>query len=131
MAKRHRQKRVAVARVPAQSGFCQVFRATELLLETGALSRVGVVFFARGEDRVVFIELRFQHAEPVEFRKQNACRLAHRSHGIPGIEFLPRLEFFLRAGKIQIVEPAESAIKPRRRQLASRQRNRRQQDESR
>lgn len=48
--------------------------------------------------------------------------------GFSGFNFSPRLEFFLRAGKIQIVEPEKSAIESRRRQLRHRLRNNHQQD---
>ena len=112
VGKRHRQQRIAVPSVAAQPGLSQILSTAELLLETCALSRVGFILLARGEDRVVFIELRFQHAEAAEFGKQDARRLACRPHRIFGVHFFPRLEFLLRAGKIQIVEAVESATEP-------------------
>ncbi len=55
--KRHRQQRVAVASVAVQYGGGQAFRARELLLEMGALLRIGLIFLARAEDRVVLIRI--------------------------------------------------------------------------
>src|ERR1019366_1906949 len=102
----------------------------ELLLEKCTLPRVGCIFLPRPEDRVVIVELRFEHAEPAEFRKQDASRLARWPHGILGVQLFPRFEISLRAGKIQIVEPAKSAVEPRRGQSGNRLGSRHQQHES-
>jgi len=75
------------------------------LLEARAFFGIGLVLLPRAEQGVVHIELRFQHAQAVEFGKQGSSRLARRPHGIIGVQFFPRLELLLRAAKIQIVEP--------------------------
>ena len=118
--KRHRQKRITIFRVPAKSGLCQIFSAIELLLEASALLRISFIFLPRAEDRIVLIELRFQHAQSVEFGEQDSCRLARRPHGIIGVQFFPRLEFFLSTAKIQVIEQAKSVIESRRGQLGNR-----------
>ena len=96
----HGEKAVPVFGVSAQPRLCHILSTSYLLLEARTLLRIGFVFFPRAKGGVVLIKLTLQHSEPVEFRKQNAGSLAGRPHGIAGMKFLPRLEIFLRAGKI-------------------------------
>src|SRR5664279_1873798 len=110
----------ALAKVSARSSCC---------FEAGPLLRVGFILLPRGENRVVLIKLGIEHAQPIEFGEQNARRFAHRPHGIVWVHFFPGLEFSLRARKIQIVEPPESAIQPRQRQACIRLRNTQQQQD--
>src|SRR6185437_3183627 len=65
--------------------------------------RIGTQLAAVRESVVVGEELRFENAEPVEFREEQRGGVADGPHGIIGMRSFPYIELMMRGGEIEVV----------------------------
>src|SRR5215472_6579474 len=83
------------------------------MLKTISRCGIGIHFRTIIERCIVLVELRLEHTQPIEFRKQIPRRFAHWSNWVLWMFFLPRREFVLRTREVEVIEPGKSTIERR------------------
>ena len=111
--KRHGKQCVAILGILYQKRTCTALRLVERKVKAVANARIRGEFLAGIKSFVVFVELRFQHAQPLKFREQQSRRIRSGTDRILGMLPLPGGKELVRPIELQVIHKPEALVEGR------------------